>query len=639
MCGICGIIHFAEQSVDRDALEAACKLMRHRGPDDIGTWVGDGRAGAVGLGAARLGILDPSPASNQPMHDHTGRYHVVFNGELYNYRLLRRELIREGEYFITDGDTEVVLAACARWGTGAFPRFNGMWALAFYDSQERKGFLSRDRFGIKPLFYTVGDGGLSFASELQALATLGECGSDIDPQAVVQHLQFGYIAHPATIYKKARRLAPGHYLEFDASQAGPPVRYFSPTMDRREGPIAEYGDACAALRRRLADAVGCRRVSDVEIGAFLSGGLDSSIVVRHLTEAIGGPIRTFSVGYEGQRTYDETRFARVVAKRFGTDHYELVLKEQDVVAAIPRVLDHLGEPFGDSSIIPTSLLSRFARQFVTVALSGDGGDELFGGYWRYLGHESLRVYQRIPRIIRSLLVEPLLGALGSSRSSTVGNRVRQLRKLLRSREADPLARHVAWSRILAPEAEDLLVDRRHVSACDARTLGLARELTADLGLADPLNLILAFDLQHQLPADMLHKVDLASMMHSLEVRVPFLDPVVVGLVASLPSRAKIDRGLRKRILTDAYLDRLPDEVLTRGKQGFEVPIGEFLRGPLREMFHDTVTREVVESIGLLSHGAVAKIYREHLDRRSDHADLLFALLSLCWWYTRRRGPG
>lgn len=590
----------------------------------------------MGLGAVRLAVLDPSPASDQPMHHASGRFHLTYNGEVYNYRDLRQELREAGEEFATDGDTEVVLAACARWGIGAFTRFQGMWALAFYDSHTRTGFLGRDRFGIKPLFYSADDRGLTFASELDVLMSLNAGDRTVDQGALTHFLRFGYIAHPATIYRQARRLAPGHYLEFDATQALAPEKYYSvPTSVT--GPETTYSDACVRVRRALADAIVSHRVSDVPIGAFLSGGLDSAVVVAELAAATGSPVRTFAVGYAAQRSYDETEYARLVAQAFGTEHHEIVLTDREVLGAIPRILDHLGEPVGDSSIIPTSLVSQFAARSVTVALSGDGGDELFGGYWRYLGHDSLAVYQLLPVVLRRLVIEPALRVLGSSRSSVIGNRVRQFRKLLRGTQTGAMERHLAWSRILSPEAEPLLRDAEQLAACDRRVGQLARKLTAALDAEEPLRAILVFDLLHQLPADMLHKVDVASMMHSLEVRVPFLDPTVVSVAVALPSRFKIDRGLRKRVLTDAYRGRVPDAVLDRGKQGFEVPIGEYLRGPLRGVFHDVVSREVVESFGTLSHDAVLRILDEHVRHRSEHADLLFAILSLCWWYRREQG--
>ncbi len=629
MCGICGIVGFDGKPVAADAVERACATLRHRGPDHTGVWVDAGSV--VGFGATRLKILDPSSKSDQPLHHDSGRFHLVYNGEIYNFRELRSELIAAGERFVTDGDTEVVLAACARWGVEAFTRFNGMWTLAFYDSQERTGFLSRDRFGVKPLLYVADGKALRFASELRALTTIGDWDRGIDAKAVVSHLQFGYIAQPDTIYQAARRLPPGCYLPYGPNAAHSPIRYYEPHPDPQSLDPTDYSEACVSLRRRLADAVVCRKVSDVPIGAFLSGGLDSSIIVSHLSEAIGRPVCTFSVGYAGQGSYDETAYARIVSRHFGTEHRELILTQRDVLDAVPTILDHLSEPVADSSIIPTALLSQFAKKFVTVALSGDGGDELFGGYWRYLGHYSLACYERIPAFLRRMVLERILAGFAASKSSTLGNRVRQFRKLLRAGSGDVLERHIAWSRILSPEAESLLADRGDVLACDQRALESARRMTARLNGGDPLNSILAFDLQHQLPADMLQKVDLASMMHSLEVRVPFLDPAVVEWAMAMPSSFKIDRGRRKRILVDAYRGRLPDRVLDRPKQGFEVPIGEFFRGPLRDMFFDTVTPQAIESLGLLHYPAIEAIYRDHASRRADHADLLFALFTICWW--------
>lgn len=636
MCGICGIIRFNDQPVLAERIDKACDTLRHRGPDWSHTWVDIQSNHSAGFGATRLAVLDPSSHANQPMHDTSGRYTLVFNGEIYNFRELRRLLMDEGECFRSQGDTEVVLAACCRWGVDALTRLNGMWALAFFDSQKRSGFIARDRFGIKPLFFRANDRGLWFASELRALTVLDDFDDQIDPQALVQHLQFGYIAHPATIYQRCRRLAPGHILKFNHTSTDQPRRYYSiPTPVLCDD--ANYGNACINLRRKIGEAVVRRRVSDVPIGAFLSGGLDSSIIVYHLASVSSSPLHTFSVGYAGTKTNDETAFARIVSKRFDTDHYEIVLTQDDVIRSIPNILDHLGEPVGDNSIIPTSLISQFAAQHVTVALSGDGGDELFGGYWRYLGHDILSSYQRIPSFIRRMAIEPLLACASVSRSSMMANRSRQFQKLLRATNSDPLSRHLAWSSILSDDAKVLFQDRDTLASGADRMLEIARSMTEGLSDHDPLHKILTFDLQYPLPGDMLQKVDLAGMMHSLEVRVPFLDHEVVEFAQSLPSKFKIDRGLRKRILIDAYRGYLPDEVLDRSKQGFEVPIGEYFRGPLREMFLDTVTREAVESFGLLSYSAIETIYQEHLTRRADYADVLFALLSLCWWKRRNIG--
>jgi asparagine synthase (glutamine-hydrolysing) len=640
MCGIAGVLRRDNLPIAPRSLRGACVALEHRGPDDSGWWIDEDGRGCVGLAAVRLAVLDTTSAGHQPMHRCDGRYHLIYNGEVYNFRALRQELIAFGESFASDSDSEVVLACCARWGTDALDKFNGMWALAFYDSQERTGFIARDRFGIKPLLYADCSAALVFASEFGALGPLQAFDDGIDRDALIEHLQFGYISGSATIYQGVRRVPPGHFLTLDGPGSSSPTSFasFNPEQHRAEEP--DYGESCVRVRRILAEAVTCRRVSDVPIGAFLSGGLDSSIMVAHLSEALGKPIKTFSVGYAGHGRYDETRFARLVSNTVGTEHHELVLSERDVIDAIPKVLDHLGEPVGDSSIIPTSLLSAFARQHVTVALSGDGGDELFGGYWRYLGHDALASYQRIPLIARRGLLNPLLRALAASKSSGLGNRLRQWRKLVRASGEDPLGRHIAWSRILSPEAADGLFERSLAEACESRFASTATQLTAGLHNGDALNRILMLDLRHQLPADMLQKVDLASMMYSLEVRVPFLDRRVVELALALPSSFKIDRGARKKILTDAYRGHLPDAVLDRSKQGFEVPVGEYLRGSLLPMFRDTVTRGCVESMEVLQYAGVERLLADHCTRRSDNTDVLFALLSLCWWRQRAKSnPG
>jgi|CXWL01.1.fsa_nt_gi asparagine synthase (glutamine-hydrolysing) len=646
MCGICGVVRFDGRST-AGSIEEACRSLRHRGPDHCGIWHSQSdRVNAV-LAATRLAVLDPRVHANQPFHRNE-RFHLVYNGEVYNFRELRAELIFLGETFVTDGDTEVVLAVCARWGVEALSRLDGMFALAFFDSAEQTGFLARDPVGIKPLMYAVSGGELAFASELRALVHLGAWRKDVDAGTVVQHLVFGYIADPATIYRAAWRLPPAHYLAFGPSGISEPRAYheFPATPETHD----DYESSRTRVRRLIGNAVARQRVSDVPVGAFLSGGLDSSIVVSHLAQATPQPVHTFCVGYADSQSYDERKYARVVACRFGTRHEEIVLGERDVLEAIPKVLDHMGEPVGDSSIVPTSLVSWAARQFVTVALSGDGGDELFGGYWRYLAHQTLETYLRIPGVFRRGLIEPLLSMAAISRSSSIGNRVRQFRKLLRTSSADALTRHVAWSRILPDSAVNLFIDPSLVEKCihsmidravgergtrRAKTVPPIRGDYRGVGPAgvDPLNAVLRFDLAHQLPADMLHKVDLAGMMHSLEVRVPLLDRAVVEAALPMPSSYKIYRGLRKRILVDAYRGHLPDEVLDRPKQGFEVPVGELLRGPLREMFRDTVRKETVESFGLLSYSVVESIYSDHENRRADHADLLWAILSLCWWQT------
>ncbi len=632
MCGIAGTLDFAGRPLDADILSRACATMRHRGPDDQGVFV-DARAGlACGLASVRLAVVDPTPAGHQPFLYHNDRYVLSYNGEIYNHRALRRDLSSAGWEFHTDTDTEVVAAACAAWGADALPRFNGMFALAFFDRRERRGFLARDRYGIKPLLIARDDRRLHFASEMTTLRGLGDWDRRVDEAALLHYLRLGYFAAPQTVYAQAERLPPGSYLAFDRNGPQPSKHY--PPNPRRDAP-ADYSEACGQVRAAMFQAVARRRLADVPLGAFLSGGVDSAVIALHLAECTPGPIKTFSIGYREHGQYDETPFARRLAADLGADHHELHITTDDVLATLVPMLDHLGEPFFDSSILPTAIVARLARQHVTVCLSGDGGDELFGGYWRYLGHDTLDGYRRWPAGLRRGLIEPLLRRLGSSKSSPLANRVRQFQKLLRAGvDAPPLARHLAWSKIVSDEAEQILVDPQRWPAIDAEIIAAAQSLTDHLPDADPLQRILAFDLRYGLPSDMLHKVDLASMYHALEVRVPFLDPDVVTLVESCPAHWKVRRGLRKRLLIDAYRGRLPDEILDRPKMGFEVPIGEFFRSQWRDLFRDTVTRERVQGFGILDYAGIERVFADHCARRGEHADLLFALLSLCWWRMR-----
>ncbi|MBI5289952.1 MAG: asparagine synthase (glutamine-hydrolyzing) [Chloroflexi bacterium] len=648
MCGIAGIVHFDATPVDAERLRAAAHSLRHRGPDHLGVWIQRDapRCDApqhVGYAAVRLAVQDPRPQADQPLTDVEGQVALAYNGELYNGDELRPRLQDAGWVFRSTGDTEIVLAACATWGAAALARLDGMWALAFFDARRGDGFIARDPFGIKPLLYSAQPGSLRFASELGGLEELGFSNRRLDPSSVMHHLLLGYIGAPKTIFGGAKRMPPGHVLTFSRHGAASPRPYFDLARQvqdaRAELSSTPYGEALTQLRARIARSVVRQRVSDVPLGCCLSGGVDSSIVATHLAEASSRPIETFSIGHAEHAMFDESNYARLVAERIGAAHHEWKLTQREVIEAIPAVLDHLSEPFGDRSIIPTTLVSRLARRHVTVTLSGDGADELFGGYWRYTAPAALRSFQRIPAFLRNGLILPMLRRIGSAKSSPGANRARQFRKLLRAGGGDALARHLAWARILSPEAECILLDPPTVRDAEQAVLGTARQLSRPFAPPDDVDSVLAFDVRYGLPGDMLHKVDTASMSCSLEVRVPFLDPQVVAMGLAIPFAWKVDRGLRKRILVDAYRGILPNAVLDRAKQGFEVPFGEYLRGPLRDLFGDVVTAKAVESIGLLRFDGIEQVLQDHLHRRGEHGDLLFALLSLCWWARRTSAVG
>lgn len=631
MCGIAGVIDFRGRDIDPALLERWTRCLAHRGPDDSGTWSGSLGGATVGLAHTRLAIIDLSAAGHQPMWD--GDVGIGFNGEIYNFQALRHELAAAGCAFRSNSDTEVILHAYRQWGTDCFDRFNGMWSLAIIDRANRTGLLARDRFGIKPLCYAADADRLIFASEMSAFAAPPAPFTDIDESALLTYLRLGYIPAPHTMLAGVQQLPPGCVLEFDDTGAGDPRPFY--TLPSVEDDAIDSRDAASALRQRIDRAVADRLVADVPVGAFLSGGLDSSIIAAHMARHARGRVKTFSLGYENQPRYDETRFARIAAEHIGTDHTEIRVTFADVIAALPDMLDHIREPFADASLIPTAILSRHTRAAVTVALSGDGGDELFGGYWRYIGHAWLDRYRTIPAPLRNAIIEPLLAQMSAGKHSAISNRVRQMRKMLRAgSDADSLARHLAWSRILTADAEQQLL----LAPVSRDLADVFRESLAARGAADrpieSLNDLLRLDLLVNLPGDMLHKVDLASMRHSLEVRVPLLDPAVVEFAAALPARLKVDGATGKRVLLDAYADWLPLEILARKKMGFELPIGEFLRRELRDLFHDVVDRRTVESLPLLRYAGVQQLFTEHDRRTAEHADVLYALLVLCWWRQR-----
>jgi asparagine synthase (glutamine-hydrolysing) len=506
-----------------------------------------------------------------------------------------------------------------------------MWAMAFVDVGKRAGHISRDPMGIKPLYWTLHDRRLAFASELSALSIIPGLPREIDPQALAFYLMLGYIPHPLTIYRNIWKLPPGHRLCFTAEGPGTPEPFFQ--LPRPAGQPPPYPEAVGELRRRIETAVVGQRIADVPLGAFLSGGLDSSIVTACLARAGSTPVETFSIGYADYPRYDETEYAQLVARHFKTHHHAFRLTFKNILETVEPVLSHLGEPFADSSLLPTALLSQVTRKHVTVALSGDGGDELFAGYWRYAGHHYLARYRRWPRVLRRCIIEPLLGLAPQARSNRLFDRLRQARKLLRGDLPDPLDTHLAWARIIDQQQFADLLGCDPAAAADRLREMFSRAAgrsDADTPGVSALDQILRADLGIGLPADMLHKVDTASMFHSLEVRVPLLSVDVVNFAASLPIEYKIQGALGKRILRDAFADVLPEAILNRRKMGFEVPVGEFLRNELAPMYKDVVTKKTLQGFGI-RHEAAERLYEAHCRRRGDHTEILWALLVLCHW--------
>ncbi|MEZ5404522.1 MAG: asparagine synthase (glutamine-hydrolyzing) [Bryobacteraceae bacterium] len=628
MCGIAGYIPPEGLYPDPALLARMCDAIAHRGPDAYGSFLDP----TVALGHRRLSIIDLEGGA-QPLANEDGSIQTIFNGEIYNYRELRADLAARGHRFATDSDTEVLVHLWEEEGEHMPERLNGMFAFAVWDSNRRSLFLARDRFGKKPLYYTGPGpwGRFAFASELKALRPLPGFAPATDPQAVSDFLALGYIPDPRTIYRGVHKLPPGSSLLWQTGARPRLRRYWQLLFD--PAPNLTFDSQTARIRAIAADAVACRLMSDVPLGAFLSGGLDSSIVVSLMSAAVPDPIRSFSIGFTS-KNYDELEYARHLATRLGTLHQEETVTPE-ILDTIDTLTAHYDEPFGDSSAIPTLYLARMTRQHVTVALSGDGGDEIFGGYERYLlalGHQRVArfvpewarrpifggaaaLYPKLDSLPRALRLKPMLEALSQSLAGAYFTLVSAFRDR-------------ALNRILSEEM------RWKLGGYSTRTWfeGLFAE-HAHLG---PLEQMQAVDLQTYLPGGILVKVDRATMAHSLESRAPLLDYRLADAAARLPSRFKVN-GLTegKHILRAAFRDALPPVTAARRKQGFSVPMAEWMRTSLRGLFETAVFSE--EMSPYISIHEARRIWNQHQSGYRNHAGRLWYLLMLGCWAAREEG--
>jgi asparagine synthase (glutamine-hydrolysing) len=613
MCGICGLLSLDGAAPDARALRDMSETLMHRGPDSSGELLD----GPVGLAARRLSIIDLAHG-DQPIANETGRINVVQNGEIYNYRELRRDLVAKGHRFATECDTEVLVHLYEDTGPGFASELRGMFAIAIWDADRRRLVLARDRFGIKPLYYAAGDSTFAFGSELRALRVLPWLSSELDLDAVEAFLAFNSIPAPLSILRGARKLPPGHVLVLDGG--GDPVleRYARP------GPVAASavrresdGALAEQLRDRLADSVRAHLVADVPVGVLLSGGIDSSALTA-LAAREGGRVATFSVGFE-ERSFNELGRARTVAERYGTDHHELVLRP-DGAELLPLLARAFDEPLGDSSALPTYLVSELASRHVKAVLSGEGGDELFGGYYTYVAD---RLADRLAPLAAP--VRPLVEALpSSSRKVSLDYK---LKRFVRAAHLPPLERHHGWKEIFSEDARAELLDGRR----GADPLSVYRARYAETEGAEPLARLQDVDIGIYLVDDLLVKTDRASMTHSLEARVPFLDTAVADFALSLPTAAKV-RGLsKKRLLRRAVSGLLPRSIVYGKKQGFSVPAAAWLRGPLEPFAREVLSPERLRSAGYLQPAGVGRLIDEHTSGRQDWSRQLWGLLSLSLW--------
>jgi asparagine synthase (glutamine-hydrolysing) len=637
MCGIAGFWSTVASPDDEmtRTVQRMAETLSHRGPDDAGTWA-DHECG-IALGFRRLAILELSPLGHQPMASESGRYVVVFNGEIYNFKELRRELESFGHRFRGGSDTEVILAAAEQWGfENAVRRFNGMFALALWDRQSRSLSLARDHLGIKPVYYGWCGHTLLFASELKALRAHPDYDALVDRSSLALYVRHSFVPGPFSIYHDTFKLEPGCVVTFRCPRTrAVPIQYWSVTETAEKG-IADPDrrletEVLDDLQSLLSKVVKQQMVADVALGAFLSGGIDSSLVVALMQSQSTSPVRTFSIGFEEQQ-FDETPYARAIASHLGTDHTEMYVTAQDAQRLIPALPDIYDEPFADSSGIPTSLLAKLTRQHVTVSLTGDGGDELFGGYWQYWElPKRWRAVNRLPRSVRSTLARGLgagahcLHAMETPIAERISKSIRSRARYLTASHPDDFIRLYLsrWigtpSVVVGASARDFWLDSRgagHLSEAIAHRFML---VDAKLGLPD----------------DMLTKVDRAASAASLETRIPLLDPRLVAFAWRLPLELKVGSQAPGKWILRALLRRyLPAQTFERAKQGFGVPIACWVRGPLRDWAEALLDEARLRREGFLDAQRVRSEWRYLLDGRYDWDAEIWSILTFQAWHER-----
>lgn len=620
MCGIAGQVRAGGAPVEEELIARMCAAQEHRGPDQRGLHLERG----IGLGIQRLRIIDLD-TGDQPVANEDGSIVVVLNGEIYNYAELRRELYLSGHDLATKGDTEVIAHLYEEHGVDCLSRLQGMFSFALWDRRRRRLFLARDRVGKKPLFYSFRGGVLSFASELQALLQDPEVPREVDPAALDAYLAYGYVPAPGSIFRGVAKLPPAHRLVYQEGSLAI-ERYWRLDYSTKRR-VDDERELHEEIRASLRTAVGRRLTADVPVGAFLSGGIDSSAVVAAMAEQSPQPVKTFSIGFADEATNELPR-ARLVAERFATDHHELVV-EPDAVAMLPKLVRHYGEPFGDHSALPCFYLAELAREHVTVALNGDGGDESFAGYQRYTSNLLAARLEGLPAGLRRAI-----GAAGSLAGNPSDPRA------LRSR-AQRFTGRLAGSRQDRYLNQMSVFDaaRRHALYTPDFAAQVAPETTAEALLGpwreasgpDLLDQLLEIDASVYLPGDLLPKIDISTMAFSLEARSPLLDPELMELAASIPPHLKARGAQRKIALRGALRGWLPDEVLDGRKQGFELPVARWLRADLAPFAREVLLDPASAERGWTRPAAVESLIDEHLAGSADHGRRIWSLLALELW--------
>lgn len=626
MCGITGWANLDSYMPPpegaQELLRAMCERMVHRGPDSEGVFVTSG----VALGMRRLAIID-LVTGEQPVFNEDRSVAVILNGEIYNYRELRVDLEKRGHAFRSASDTEVLPHLYEEYGDGMIRELNGMFAFALWDSRRRRLLIARDRFGEKPLYWGMFDNTLLFASEPKVLLAHPSVKPAVNLQALRQYLSFDYVPAPLSIYEGINKLPAAHKLTLEDGRVE--VERYWKLSYKTADPMLSENDAADHLRELLADAVRMRLVSDVPLGVLLSGGVDSSSVAALAVAASPEAVKTFSISF-AEASFDESTYARSVAKFLGTDHHEERLSANLAANLVSEIGAWMDEPFSDPSLVPTYLLSRFTRKHVTVALGGDGGDELFAGYPTYAGLRWAEFYKSVPHAIRATIVEPLVRLL-PVKTKNLSFDYKALR-FVTGAKYDAVARHHVWFGSFTPEEQTQLLTDEAQEATDGEIYAEARRIAEECDSEDLVTRMQSIDTHLYLAEDILTKVDRASMAVSLEVRAPFLDPRVAEFAASLPCSYKLRGHKTKYILKKAVREMLPRFVTRRGKKGFGVPVAEWLKEKLRPLARDLLSPERVRRAGVFNPNYVARLQDEHERGVANHRKLLWTLLMFELWH-------
>jgi len=620
MCGIAGFLDKSDlTTAERTAtLTRMCEVIRHRGPDDQGIHL----VGPVGLGMRRLSIIDLA-GGHQPMSGEDGSVTIVFNGEIYNFQELKPKLQSLGHVFSTNSDTETIVHSYEEFSTSCVKHLRGMFVFAIWDEKAKTLFLARDRAGKKPLYYTeTRNGSFVFGSEVKSILEHPDVEREIDLEALDSYLTLGYVPDPLSIFRNIKKLPPGHTLTYSRGQTTIEQYWdfkFEPDTSRSQESFVEE------LRYLLDDAVRARLISDVPLGAFLSGGIDSSTVVALMAKAMGQPVKTFSIGFR-EDSHNELKYARITAEKYGTDHHEFFVTPE-ICAVAGELAWHFDEPFADPSSIPTYVVSKLARQHVTVALSGDGGDELFGGYRRYLVERNRKVFGQLPKVLRANVMYPLSMRLPHGARG---------RNLLHNLALEPLERYLDSVSVFTSINRRLLysADLKRKLANEPSVAEKFLRYASEVKTGEDLDLLLYTDSKTYLPGDILTKVDRMSMAASLETRAPLLDQNLIDFVTRIPASMKIVGNETKFIFKQAVKDLVPEEVMNRPKQGFGIPIRKWINQELRETMRDTLKDPVTRQRGYFDYSYIDVLLNEHERGRRDHSYALWTLLMLELWHRR-----